>query len=327
LTISRILPPCHAAVLTGEETSMMHSPYTGSGPYCYANSFAMMFGPYTPSTAVIEFATSSPFGMQLIGGTQPFFDPFGWTPEASFDDALAALGWTSTVVKGKDAREALMHLKAALQEGPVWIGPVEMGHLRHQPGMKGPIGADHYLVVLNIDNERVLMHDPQGYPYASLPVEDFIAAWRAETIDYGEPFTMRTGFMRFSEVPEDEIIRASLPTAIRWLSMEGAHAMPPASLGNGEAAEQLASLIDRGCDDALRDHLVHFAVRVGARRLADGATCLARVGYAEAAAIMARQAQLVGSLQHPLATGADAPAAAALRALALTYDKLRSALS
>ncbi|MNL72142.1 hypothetical protein D3C87_1974030 [compost metagenome] len=46
---------------------MMHFAYTGSGPYCYANSFAMMFGTHAPSTAVIEFATGSPFGMQLIG--------------------------------------------------------------------------------------------------------------------------------------------------------------------------------------------------------------------------------------------------------------------
>lgn len=56
---------------------MNHFPYVGSGPYCYANSFAMMFREYAPSTAVIEFATGSPFGMQLVGGTLPFFSPCG----------------------------------------------------------------------------------------------------------------------------------------------------------------------------------------------------------------------------------------------------------
>ena len=45
---------------------MRHLPYIGSGPYCYANSFAMMFGEHAPSTAVIEFATGSPFGMQML---------------------------------------------------------------------------------------------------------------------------------------------------------------------------------------------------------------------------------------------------------------------
>ncbi|KGM30186.1 hypothetical protein, partial [Inquilinus limosus] len=63
---------------------MTQVPYIGSGPYCYANSFAMMFGGRAPSTAVIEFAAGGPFGMQLVGGTLPFFDPYGWTPEAGF---------------------------------------------------------------------------------------------------------------------------------------------------------------------------------------------------------------------------------------------------
>ncbi|WP_437622563.1 hypothetical protein [Sorangium sp. So ce1151] len=316
------MPP----LATPGETRSMHFSYIGSGPYCYANAFAMMLGDQAPSTAVIELATSSPFGMQLIGGALPFFDPYGWTPEAGFDGALAALGWASTVVRGKDAADALARLKEALREGPAWVGPVEMGHLRYQPGKTGPFGADHYLVVLEVDDGRVLLHDPEGHPYASLPLDDFMAAWRAETISYGEPYTMRTAFTRRAEVPELDVIRASIPAAIRWLSMEGEHDMPPGSLGNGEAAEGLAVLIEAGCDDKLRGHLIHFAVRVGARRLADAATCLARAGYAEAARIAAGQARLVGSMQYSLVAADDATAAAALRALAPTYDRLRSAL-
>lgn len=304
----------------------MHLPYVGSGPYCYANSFAMMFGALAPSTAVIEFSTSSPFGMQLIGGVLPFFDPYGWTPEAGFDDALAAMGWTSAVVKGRDADDALAHLRASLESGPVWVGPVEMGCLRHQPGMNGPIGADHYLVVLDVSDGRVLMHDPEGFPYASLPLDDFMAAWRMETIDYGSPFTMRTDFRRLENVPEIEIIRAAVPAAIRWLSMGGDHAIPAEGLGNGDAATRLSELIEAGCESGLRDHLIDFAVRVGARRLADGATCLARIGYGSAAEIMVRQARLIGSLQHPLVVGDDGVAAAMLRALVPTYDELRCAL-
>lgn len=304
----------------------MHVPYVGSGPYCYANSFAMMFGERAPAVAVIEFATGSPFGMQLIGGALPFFDPCGWTPEAGFDDALAALGWTSAVTRGEDERDALACLRAGLGTGPVWVGPVEMGHLRHQPGMDRPMGADHYLIVLAADEERVLMHDPQGYPYACLPLDDFMAAWRAETIDYGRPFTMRTDFRRIAAVSEEDAIRASIPAAIGWLSMEGGHDVPPGSLGNGEAAEGLAALIEAGCGDDLRGHLIHFAVRVGARRLADAATCLARVGHVRAAEIAAGQAMLVGSLQYPLVIGDDARAAAVLRTLAPTYGRLQTAL-
>ena len=303
-----------------------HFPYTGSGPYCYANSFAMMFGEHAPSTAVIEFATGSPFGMQLVGGNQPFFDPYGWDPEKGFDDALRALGWTSKATKGRSSEEALRNLDLALRDGPVWVGPVEMGHLRHQPGMTGPIGADHYVVVLEVAEGRVLMHDPQGYPYASLPVADFMEAWKAETLEYGEPFTMRTGFKRLREFSEEETIRASIPAGIRWLSMDGDYELPPGSLGNGKAAEALARLIEAGCEEELRGHLIHFAIRVGARRAADAATCLRRVGHDAAAEIAGEQAQLIGTLQHSLTMREDVAGAAALRRLAPTYEGLLSAL-
>lgn len=305
---------------------MNHLSYTGSGPYCYANSFAMMFGPEAPSTAVIEVATASPFGMQLIGGTLPFFDPYGWDPEAGFDEALAALGWTSAVASGGSADEALARLRNALTRGPVWIGPVEMGHLRHQPSMSGPLGADHYVVVLDMSDEGVLMHDPQGYPYATLPLLDFVAAWRAETLTYGKPFTMRTDFVRSREMSEPETIEASIPAAIHWLSMKSEQDMPAGSLGNGEAAQALARLVENGCDEELRGHLIHFAVRVGARRAADAAKCLARVGYHEASRIAGEQARLIGSTQYRLVIGDFQMAADAFRALAPTYDRLREAL-
>lgn len=308
------------------QTIASHSPYIGSGPYCYANSFAMMMGSGAPPTSVIEFATGSPFGMQLIGGRLPFFDPYGWNPESGFDGALTALGWTSTVTKGGSADDALNRLKTALLDGPVWVGPVEMGHLRHQPGMSEPIGADHYIVILDVNDERVLMHDPQGYPYASLPINGFMTAWRGETLTYGEPYTMRTGFSRITEISDEEAIIASIPAAIRWLSMEGSYNMPSGSLGNGEAAEGLAALIENDYGMELRDHLIHFAVRVGAHRLADASTCLARAGYSAAAQIADEQARLIGAIQYPLVIGDNTAAAALLSALAPKYDKLLAAL-
>lgn len=304
----------------------MNFPYIGSGPYCYANAFAMLFGMRAPSTAVIEFATGSPFGMQLLGGTLPFFDPYGWNPERGFDAALDALGWTSDVTRADDEREAIAAAKQALRDGPVWIGPIEMGHLRHQPGMGGPIGADHYVVLLDIDAEQALMHDPQGYPYATLPVAVFMAAWRAETVDYGRPFTMRTGFVQTRVVAEDDAIRAAIPHGIRWLAMRDAADVPPGTFGNGEAALALASMMEAGPDAALRDHLIHFAVRVGARRAADAATCLARVGRDGSAGIAWRQAKLIGALQYPLVAHDFPAAAAALRQLAPTYAELLAVL-
>ncbi len=306
---------------------MRHTPYVGSGPYCYANSFAMLLGDRAPSPAIIQVITGSPFGMQVIGGTLPFFDPYGWNPGMGFERALSAIGWTSTVTSGGESDAARARLAEAAAAGPVWVGPVEMGHLHHQPEMTGPIGADHYVVVLDVDDERVLVHDPHGYPYAEVPIDDFMAAWRAETINYGEPYTMRTGFRRVADVSDADAIRSIIPFAIELLSMHTDKEMPPGSLGNAEAAERLAQMIEAGADNGLREHLIYFAVRGGARSLSDAAGCLALAGYAEAADVAATQARLVGSLQHPLVTGNFPAAAAALRTLAPTYDRLGAALA
>ncbi|GIH02181.1 hypothetical protein Rhe02_02480 [Rhizocola hellebori] len=305
---------------------MGHLSYVGSGPYCYANSFAMMLGDQAPSTAIIEVATGGPFGMQLIGGKLMFFDAYGWNPELGFDAALSAIGWKSTASHGGEAGEALARLRAAATRGPVWVGPLEMGHFRHQPEMTGPIGADHFVVVLEVGDERVLMHDPHGYPYTQMPLNDFMTAWRAETIDYGRPYTMRTDFVKVAEVKDADAIRSIIPAAVRLLAMRSDEPMPPGSLGNGEAAERVAQMIEAGAGDGLREHLIYFAIRVGARRLSDTADCLALAGYHDAAAIAATQARIVGSMQYPMVTRDFASAAAALRELAPTYDRLRAAL-
>jgi hypothetical protein len=103
--------------------------------------------------------------------------------------------------------------------------------------------------------------------------------------------------------------------------------MPPGSLGNGEAAERVAEMIEAGAGDGLREQLIYFAIRAGARQLSDTADCLLLAGYSAAAGIAANQARLVGSMQHPMVVGSYPFAAAALRELAPSYDRLREALA
>lgn len=306
---------------------MITVPYIGSGPYCYANSFAMIMGDHAPSTAVIETLSGGPFGMQLIGGRLPFFDPYGWDPGLGFGNLLDALGWSSTVSSGGDAGAAEARLRAAAADGPVWVGPVEMGYLAHQPEMRGPIEADHFVVVLDVGPDLVTMHDPHGFPYATLPVADFLTAWRADTLPYGEPYTLRTGFRRRAEVTETEALRSGIGAATAWLDPDPAREVPAGTLGNGDAALALADLWDAGPDDGLRGHLAYFAVRVGARRLDDAATCLARIGLDAASAVLREQARLVGALQYPVVQRDDPTVARGLRELAPTYDRLRAALA
>lgn len=302
--------------------------YVGSGPYCYANSLAMALGPAAPSPSVIEVLTGSPFGFELLGGEVPLFDPYGWDPDLGLDDAIALLGWTCQRHGAGDDEQALAMLRDAVKTGPVLAGPAEVGLLRHQPEMTGPIGADHFVCVLEVDDELIRFHDPQGFPYATLPARDFLAAWRADTIPYkAAPYTMRSDFRRVREVAAEEALRAALPGAVAWLRGRDDLTVLPGTIGGEAAALRLADVVSSGLDAGTRGHLVYFAIKVGARRLADAATALAWLGNDRAAAVATRQARLVGSLQYDIVAAASESAAATLRRLAPTYGELAAALA
>ncbi|KOT93100.1 hypothetical protein ADK70_14615 [Streptomyces rimosus subsp. pseudoverticillatus] len=302
--------------------------YTGSGPYCYSHSLAMVLGPdAAPSPAVIETLTGSPFGMQLVGGTLPWFDPYGWDPETGLDAAVSALGLRCVRSAGGTQDEALARLGAACTEGPVLVGPVEMGLLLYQPGSGTAVGADHYVVVLAVEDGTVLLHDPHGHPYATLPAPAFAAAWRAESVTYTDaPYVMRSAFVQERAADPAEALRRSLPDAVRWLAGRDDLPMPPGSLGGTAAAEALADQVAKGLSPEIRGLLSVFAIRLGARRLNDAAACLASLNLGTPAALLAEQSRMVGGLQRPVVSGDDRALEAGLRRLAPTYGALRTAL-
>ncbi|MFJ9518613.1 hypothetical protein ACIRPK_10145 [Kitasatospora sp. NPDC101801] len=302
--------------------------YLGSGPYCYTNSLAMVLGAEAPSTAVIETLTGSPFGAQLIAGSLPLFDPYGWHPEAGLDAAIASLGWSCERTDGGRPAEALERLRAACSRGPVLVGPVDMGLLLYQPGTPNADGGDHYVVVLAVGEDGVELHDPHGHPFVTLPTAAFLAAWEAKSVSYIDaPFVLRTGFVRDRRVAPVDALRRSLPGAERWLAGRDELPMPPGSLGGAAAVEALADLVAQGTPPGIRTLLTAFGVRVGARRLNDAANCLAELGLSEASAVAQGQARILGGLQYPLVQGDDQTAATRLRQLAPTYAQLRRAVA
>jgi len=74
--------------------------------------------------------------------------------------------------------------------------------------------------------------------------------------------------------------------------------VPPGSLGGAAAIERLAEITEAGLQPWQHEYLVYFAIRVGARRLANAAACLASISPDQAAGIADEQAQLVGALQY-----------------------------
>jgi hypothetical protein len=95
----------------------------------------------------------------------------------------------------------------------------------------------------------------------------------------------------------------------------------------GAAVERFAGLVADGLSPQHEAHLVHFAVRVGAHRLADAAMWLAHLGLDDASAVADRQARLVGGLQYPLVRGDRQRAVELLGRLVPTYEELATALA
>ena len=302
--------------------------YLGSGPYCYSNCLAMMLGPHAPSPSVIEVLTGSPFGVELIAGEQPQFNPYGWDPDLGLDAAIDLLGWACQRAGASDAAEALAALLAVVERGPALVGPVEMGLLLHQPCSGTPIQADHFVVVFAVEGDLIRFHDPHGYPYASLPTAAFLAAWRAETIGYAATrYPMRHGFTRTRQVTDLEALRSSLPAAVNWLTDRHDPARPGDCLGGAAAVERLADMVGADLPAHIQGLLTAFGIRVGTRRLGDAATALTRLGMPAAATIATRQASLLGSLQYDLVAGSTSTAASTLRHLASGYQRLREAMT
>ena len=288
--------------------------YVGSGPYCYANALCTVLDQGW-SPGLVETLTGSPFGFQRVG-PMPLFDPIGWDPDLGLDQALELLGWACDRETFPDSDEAFDRLARLAASSPVFVGPLELGLLAHQPGADRPQGADHFVVVLDAGPEGVTMHDPQGHPYAWLPREAFVAAWGSETLGYGEGrFPLRTAFRQTRRRDLDAAVADLLAPARRW-------AGPPA--GSATALRALAADAETGLGEPGLGVLSQFSLRLGARRRLDAAGVLAR--WPVVAEVLDRQARTLGRAQLAAVTSNGAALARTFREAADQHEEMVSAL-
>lgn len=130
-------------------------PYVGSGPYCYANSLSMcLLGSgippeHVPPPGFLECLSTMPFGNTYLAGPQLFFFD-GLDPDRGLTCALQPLGVRCRLERGGDDETALGRLRAAVQHGPVLLGPLDMGYLTYQPNHPHLGGSDHFVVALAV---------------------------------------------------------------------------------------------------------------------------------------------------------------------------------
>ena len=278
-------------------------PYTGSGDYCFSNSLHMSLlgsgaqASSLPETGFLECLTTMPFGCTYFKEAELFFFS-GPNPDLGLTRAIETLGWTCTLESGGGEGEALARLRAAVQHGPVLIGPVNMGYLTYNPNHPYLLGADHYIMVLSVEENHVRVHDPKGFPCAALPVENLLNTWRAEGVDLvytDEPYTMRTDFRPIEPRSRQQMIERTLPQIGANVHQE---LWKPGMYGGVAALRMLAQTFRTEVSERLAVHLFHFALPLGLRHKVDAQLFLREGNQFEAAELIEEQASLLGQAQY-----------------------------
>jgi hypothetical protein len=276
----------------------MHSFYSGNSAYCFSNSLRMCLHAAgiadLPEVGQIECMTGMPFGATFLQFEEPLFFPDATDPDEGLTRAIATLGWACETWRGEDATPARAALLAAIGEGPVLLGPLDMGYLPYDPGHQNKRGGDHYIVALRREDDLVQVHDPQLYPFAVLPLADLMRSWRATHLGYAKSaYTLRYRFRQERSVPRQDMLAATLATARADICRAPAG---PAIYGP-RAFALAAEVIDAGPRPELAGMLSYFVLALGARRSLDAAAFFEAAGEGEAAQLTQRKAELFGRAQ------------------------------
>ncbi|QKG83832.1 hypothetical protein GXN76_04640 [Kroppenstedtia pulmonis] len=247
--------------------------YIGNGAYCYANSAAMLLRTAGEEVGPSQIEVLTGVGLgAFFGGEFLFFSQPVGAPDIGLTRAFHTLGFD--VKEGslpEGSNFPLEELRETLLQGPAILGPLDMGFLTYLPNHPYAAGSDHYVLALALKKEEVVIHDPAGCPWITLPCKQLEKAWRAERIQYRRGvFRYWTQPVRIAKPSQEEIrriacsqfqedYRNSLALAREQGSPVGAEAIR-------EAADRLEST---GWIEGQWEHLVHFALPLGAKRAMD----------------------------------------------------------
>jgi len=251
-----------------------------------------------PEPGLLECMTGMPFGALFLQFETPLFFPShaDLNPNSGMSRALSILGWTCTQWEGDNVESALEALEASLKNGPVLLGPLDLGFLPYDPNHRLKRGGDHFIVALKLEGGRVQVHDPQCYPFAVLPVDDLMRAWNATDLGYATSvYTLRGDFREDRHVSIDDMLKATLENARELI-----HAAPSGAVffGGSKAFRLAAEVIRGGPPKDFAGLLVHFVLPIGARRCLDAADFMKSSDQAETAEWLVKKAESYGLAQY-----------------------------
>ena len=189
--------------------------YFGDVSLCYSYSLAMALETYGYDfkaeflEAIIVMGNGASIVKEDEQHPLVFFD--NGMPDLSISHSLKILGFDYEDFYIKDRTEVdLEEIKAKLEtflsNGPVVLGPLDMGHLTYNPNHTILYGVDHFVTVYGIDDQYLYLHDPAGFACMKVAFKDILEAWKAEAIDYKRgAYSMWGNFRKVKSPSQTEI--------------------------------------------------------------------------------------------------------------------------
>lgn len=189
--------------------------YFGDVSLCYSYSLAMALDGYGYDfkAEFLEAIMVMGNGASIVKEDEEhplvFFD--NGMPDLSISHSLKILGFDYEDFYLKDGAEVDLEevkrkLETFLSNGPVVLGPLDMGHLTYNPNHTILYGVDHFVTVYDIDDRYLYLHDPDGFACMKVAFNDILEAWKAEAIDYKRgAYSMWGNFKRLKTPSQTEI--------------------------------------------------------------------------------------------------------------------------
>ena len=189
--------------------------YFGDVSLCYSYSLAMALASYGYDfkadflEAIMVMGNGASIVKEDDQHPLVFFD--NGMPDLSISHSLKILGFDYEDFYLKDGTEVDLEeikgkLETFLSNGPVVLGPLDMGHLTYNPNHTILYGVDHFVTVYALDGQYLYLHDPAGFACMKVTFNDILEAWKAEAIDYKRgAYSMWGNFKKIKSPSQTEI--------------------------------------------------------------------------------------------------------------------------
>lgn len=307
-------------------------PFHGNGPYCYSNSTSMLLASIGEQISPSEIEAYTAVGLGAFWLPKEkllFFSSIANPPDRGITRALQLLGIsfkeTATEDPSKPPHDLL---RSDLETSPAILGPLDMGYLTHNPLHKRMAGADHFVLAHDMDKEGVSIHDPEGFPNVHLPFRQLDAAWRAENIGYRRGYYRYWTHPRRTLHPEADQLYKSTVQAYRdiYTESERIASTNKWTIDHEAILMQARHVKNEKVTPSERGFMVHFSLKLGARRALDFASFFRQRDH-RLAELKTRQSRLFGQCQSQAVQRHWGQLAESLIELASTEKEFRDAIT